>query len=367
VTPLRLLETMVSLSLHVTLIVAATGFLSRRACRSEPARDALWCGCLAALLLVTLGDLGSPHLRLLPVPAAMLGPAARLIIEPLATAGSWLVAIWMAGVAFVLGRLIVGFVRGVRLVKRTTVIPSSQLPEPWGRLPVTGVPVEAPHERQSARFLSTQEMVSPFCWQLQRATIVLPEVVLAFPADQIAAVIRHELAHLRFRHPLWLFVQRLVEALLWFHPAVRRAARQASQTREFACDASAAATPEAAASLLRALLRLSGLSCRRPRSYLASAATGDIAGILSVRAHKLAGHDRAPPVQVRRSFWGLIPIGLAMAMMPLVWITIDVAASARSAWSPWPSWSAQALQGLGIRARDYEIDAHRLRPHRHDS
>jgi len=367
VTLLRLLETILSLSLQVTLIVAATSYAARRACRSEAGRDGLWCGCLAAVLLVALGDLGLPHLRLLPVPAASLEPAAGLAIEQLATAGSWLPGLWIAGVIFVLGRLVVGFVRGVRLLKRTAIISSSQLPEPWGRLPVAGVAAESSHNLRVIRFLSTKELVSPFCWQLQQATIVLPEVVLSFPADEIAAVIRHEIAHVRFLHPLWLFVQRLVEALLWFHPAARWAARQAGQTREFACDASAAATPEAAASLLRALLHLTRLSCPQPRSYLASPATGDVAGILSERAHKLGGDNRQAAVEVRRSRWGLMPVGLAVAVMLLVWIPVDVAASTRSAWSPWPAWSAHALQAVGIRARDYEIDSHRLRPHRHAS
>ena len=49
----------------------------------------------------------------------------------------------------------------------------------------------------------------------------------------------HELAHLR-RGDLWLgWVPALAEALLFFHPLVRRAAREYALAREEACDAEA--------------------------------------------------------------------------------------------------------------------------------
>ncbi len=364
-TLLRLLETFLSLSLQVAIIVVATEYFARRACRYEQDRDGLWSGCLVAVLFLALGDLMLPHLRLMPVVAATLDPKSSQVFEKLATFVGWLAAFWLAGVLFHLGRLVAGLSHGARLLRRTTAISLDRLPDPWGRLPLQGAAEPTPRSRRAIRFVSTAELVSPYCWQLQRATIVLPEFVLSFPADEIAAVIRHELAHLQLLHPLWLFVQRLVEALLWFHPAARWATRRASQTREFACDASAGATPAAAASLLRALLRLSRCACRKPRFYMASLATGEVAGMLSQRAHRLAGAGRTITAKDRRSRWAMIPMGLAVAAMLLVWVPVDVAASTRSVWSPWPAWSAQALQAVGIRVRDYEIDAHRLRPHQH--
>ena len=100
------------------------------------------------------------------------------------------------------------------------------------------------------------------------------------------------------------------------------------------------------------------------RNSLASAATG---GLLAQRATRL-GAPRSVHDADRRYFLSLLaPVAFAAVTMVAVWIPVDISASARSLWSPWPAWSAQALQAVGIRARDYEIDAHRLHAHRHDS
>ena len=69
----------------------------------------------------------------------------------------------------------------------------------------------------------------------------------------------------------------------------------------------------------------------------------------------------------RQTNLAFVPAVIAIAAMLLLWIPVDVAASTRSAWSPWPTWSARVLQAVGVAARDYEIDGHRLRPHDHGS
>ena len=116
---------------------------------------------------------------------------------------------------------------------------------------------------------------------------------------------------------------------------------------------------------LRALLRLTQLACREPRSALASPAVSGQAGILSRRAQKLGSSEQSGAIEAGRSMWAPAPAALALAAMLLIWIPIDVAASARSVWAPWPAWSAHAVQAIGIPARDYEIDAHRLKAYEH--
>ena len=196
--------------------------------------------------------------------AAWLAPSVGMVIEGQASISGWLFGLWIAGTILMLGQIAASFFRTTRMLRSSVPVSPERLPEPWGRRSTTGTAIEQSVPNSDAiRFLSTEAAVSPFCWQLHRPTIVLPEIVLSFAADEIAAVIRHERAHLRFGHPLWLFVERLVEAVLWFHPLVRWAGRQANRTREFACDAHAATSPEAAASLLRSLLRLAQINCWR--------------------------------------------------------------------------------------------------------
>ena len=270
-TTLRVLETLLSLSLQAALVVTATAVLARRGCRSDRGCDRLWTACFLAILLLCIGDFCLPHVRLLPVTAAWIAPSLAVAIERHTNSSGWLCALWLGGTIVMLGQLAVSFFRTAGMLRRSVPVPPRRLPEPWGRKSTAGRPADPPvSDSVAIRFLSTEATVSPFCWQLHCPTIVLPETVLSFTVDEIAAVIRHERAHLRFGHPLWLFVERLVEALLWFHPLVRWAGREASRTREFACDADAAPSPEAAASLLRSLLRLARINCcARARAWQA--------------------------------------------------------------------------------------------------
>ena len=107
-TPLCVLEIVCSLSLQVTIIVVTTGWLARYVCRSDRGRDQLWAGGLLAILLVCLGDLCLPHLRLLPVPATLIDPALGLVIAQCGLRRRLARRAMAAGALFMLGRLVVG-------------------------------------------------------------------------------------------------------------------------------------------------------------------------------------------------------------------------------------------------------------------
>ena len=65
--------------------------------------------------------------------------------------------------------------------------------------------------------------------------------VTEMPAEALEAVIAHELAHVR-RLDLWVnLLQRVVETLFFYHPAVWWISRQLRQEREMCCDEMAVA------------------------------------------------------------------------------------------------------------------------------
>ncbi len=107
----------------------------------------------------------------------------------------------------------------------------------------------------SVRIVTSESCATPFCWQLYRPVIVMPESVSEIPDDELRAVIRHELAHLRSRHPMMLFLQRLVEIGFWFHPLVWRASRAAAKQRELSADRKANSSRVDVAAFLRSLMR----------------------------------------------------------------------------------------------------------------
>jgi uncharacterized protein (TIGR03435 family) len=72
---------------------------------------------------------------------------------------------------------------------------------------------------------------------LRRPLILLPDGIEAYlTADQFAAVIAHEVCHVRRRDNLTAAIHMLVEALFWFHPVVWWIGARMVATREQACD-----------------------------------------------------------------------------------------------------------------------------------
>jgi uncharacterized protein (TIGR03435 family) len=72
---------------------------------------------------------------------------------------------------------------------------------------------------------------------LRRPLILLPEGIESYlTADQLAAVLAHEVCHVRRRDNLTAVMHMLVEAVFWFHPLVWWIGARLIATRERACD-----------------------------------------------------------------------------------------------------------------------------------
>jgi beta-lactamase regulating signal transducer with metallopeptidase domain len=73
------------------------------------------------------------------------------------------------------------------------------------------------------------------CWP--RPRVLLPaQLIPRLESDQLADVLRHELAHVQSRDYLWSRVTALSCRILFFHPAIWLAYRKLRQEMEFACD-----------------------------------------------------------------------------------------------------------------------------------
>lgn len=84
-------------------------------------------------------------------------------------------------------------------------------------------------------------LVTPFTAYVLRPVIWLPLGLLTrLPADQLDALLAHELAHVRRLDWIWNLAQHWVESVLFYHPAVWWLSRCVREQRELACDALAA-------------------------------------------------------------------------------------------------------------------------------
>lgn len=113
--------------------------------------------------------------------------------------------------------------------------------------------------------------------------ILLPVGALAgLPPQQLEAIIAHELAHIRRHDYLVNLLQAVIEALLFYHPAVWWVSRQIRQEREHCCDDLAVAVSGDLMTYARALLEMEQLRAAAPQ--LAVAAYG---GLLMNRIQRL--------------------------------------------------------------------------------
>lgn len=346
-----LFEALLAVTLQVSVLLALAAWLERST--SPARRDRLWhiAHCLVLVLFTQAVVL--PHLRWNTLPN-LVEPAA---LPAWQDAWSWTanqcLGIFAVGAAIHLVITAVAAIRSWRGLRAATVLPELTR-ELQQQFP------ESVFARRRGAVRRALGRTGAHCWRWQQPVIVLSGRALELPEEARRMILRHELAHLEAGHPLHVFVQRLVQTLFWFHPLVWWTSRRADLAREVHCDAPLSEAD--AMTYLEALLALSQ-PCRGepllPPSALAFAREGSL---LQQRLAALSRRDPAPQF----SRWSAPALMLAAVLLAaLLWPPLNPQASARTRWSPWPAWSAAALQNLGVPARDFEVDSHRLREHHH--
>ena len=139
----------------------------------------------------------------------------------------------------------------------------------------------------------------PIVLGILKPVILLPPAILCgLDPQQLAAILSHEMAHIRRYDMLVNLMQRIVEAFLFFHPATWWISRSISIERENCCDDMAVADC-GHLEFARALLAMAEL-CARSRGLKvapqleALAADGGSSSQLSNRIHRLLGEVETP-------------------------------------------------------------------------
>lgn len=365
-------ELLVSLTIQCTLLLCVTRFLVKRTRTSEAADD-LWSFCHLMILLLSLAGVLLPHARLFRG-ASLLSLCHKATALPVPQS-LWMVLFWIW--IAVAGTLAVNLLRSLieisLLLRSAQDLPRSAFAEDRGNGKARGNLAEELQDLE-VRVVTSESCTTPFCWQLHRPVIVLPECLSAFPADELRAIVRHELAHLKARHPLRLFLQRLVEIGFWFHPLVWQTSRDAAMQRELSADCLANGTHAEAASFLRSLMRLSEPAFRRaPVLPIGLNLISGGASMIQQRVEQLLAIDWTLPRRCDSVFLPGVTIRSIVCLLITgmlatgIWIPLNSHASGRTLFSPWPLPTATLLHEAGIEVRDYELDSHRIMEHRYDT
>lgn len=344
-----LFESLLAVSFQVAVLLLATAWFERRTATHR--RDRLWHVAHTLALIVILQSLLLPHLRWTSLPRWVSADALNSWQQAWGTLARPVVWCVLAGIA-----IRVAFVVWASLRSRRNLDNALELPEP-----TCALRAEFPHSvfaRRNGVVRLANGRVGSHCWHWQRPVIVLSRRALELSPECQRMILRHELAHLQAGHPLHVFVERCVGALLWFHPMVWWSSRRAELAREVHCDAPLNAAD--AATYLSALLALTQPSCDDAPTARAALAFSRDRSLLQERLAALSA--RVIPSRLSRVAAPALVVATILLGM-LAWPPVNPQASARSRWSPWPTWTASALQCVGVSARDYETDAHRLRRH----
>jgi uncharacterized protein (TIGR03435 family) len=318
----RLGSTLIHFLWQGVAIAAVYAAARRRAGRSVPnVRYLLGCAALAAMTaapLVTWWVLGPSAAGVATTsPAGPLSATASGAVRSLPAAFpgggvsaaaapflSWVVALWLAGAIALWVRLIGGWFLAAQLrARRVRPAPAAwqqTLDRLKARMRVSG-PV---------RLLQSSLVQAPAVVGWLRPVVLAPMGALAaLPAEQMEALLLHELAHIRRYDYLVNILQSAVEAVLFYHPAVWWVSGQMRAERELCCDDDAVSVSGDAVVYARALAELASL-CQP----VVMAANG---GSLAHRISRLLGQPRSAPRTLSGTgimAAGVLPVIAAVAL-----------------------------------------------------
>jgi beta-lactamase regulating signal transducer with metallopeptidase domain/WD40 repeat protein len=157
--------------------------------------------------------------------------SSRWNSETLVAFSPWIAVLYLTGVGLVLARLLRGVWGGYRLRKLAQLVDDPKLLEmvrqQASRLGLIVAPRVAWCERISVPVVVG--VLSPM--------ILLPAAVVGgLTPGQLQALLLHELSHIRRFDPIVNLLQRVIEAILFFHPAIWFVSRRVSIERELAAD-----------------------------------------------------------------------------------------------------------------------------------
>ncbi|MFK7767412.1 MAG: M56 family metallopeptidase [Mariniblastus sp.] len=222
-----------------------------------------------------------------PEPAGVAAPdlaATSASLNETVAKLSPLIAIgYLCGMVLMMFRLML-MVVGCRRIKNEAftdqnTILSNRLTEVADRL---GIRIPA--------FRLTARVSSPMVVGLLKPMLLMPaSLISGMTMAELDAVLIHELAHLKRHDHFVVILQRVAEAIFFFHPAVWYFSRGLSQTRELCCDDIVLAQGTQPLDYARGLCHVAEFSQNKKAPEIALAASGESPSELLGRVRRVLG------------------------------------------------------------------------------
>jgi D-alanyl-D-alanine endopeptidase (penicillin-binding protein 7) len=256
-------------------------------------RYLVWLTALAALVVVPVSTAFAPQDAYDAVPAVLVTASAAtsaVVTRAADSASSWLLLPWVLGVLFFVSRLSVSGIRINAMLRAS----------------------------RSASFFGTDVRISdrmsvPIAAGLLRPVVVLPGgMVETLPVADLRSLIEHERAHIARGDVLTNFLQRLIEAALFFNPWVYLIGRELVKEREAACD-DRAVLATGAAETYAASLAAVAIARRERNLLLTPSALGSKRSLLARVARLLSEKETV----VKANYLPAAACAIAFALLTL--------------------------------------------------
>lgn len=319
------------------LAAGLTSLLTIIPARAARLRYALATAALALMLALPVAT----ALRLYGASDGVISPRTFMTLTSRIRSGveptlPWIVGLWLVGVLVLSAQLASGWRTTRRLATTGTRVVPAAWQSAFDRL-AAQLRVSRP-----VRLVASALVQVPAVIGWWRPVILIPVSVLTgggLTPQQLDALLVHELAHVRRHDYLVNLLQTVIEALLFYHPAVWWVSSRVREEREHCCDDLAVAACGDARFYATALLTMEQL---RAPPMLAVAVSG---GSLVGRVRRLLARPAAARETFPRWMAGVLAAGLVVAVM---------LGGRRERHRPLPT-SADSLIALATASHDPEV------------
>ncbi len=254
-----------------------------------------------------------------PIPVRLSSPQAFLTgrgisIALLQSCVPYLPWLWIIGTPATFALLALGIV-GTRRLRRAS--------RPLNDGPITALSQSLASSLKITRRVTIavcDRVATPVLVGIVRPIILLPPAALTgWSPEEIEMVLLHELAHVRRWDNLINLLQRIIESLLFFHPAVWLVSNWVRREREACCDAVVVARTERPLAYAELLV---ALAAEVPRSVLfhPAASSAMAAGSLRARIRRILQLEDDPMLISGKSFTLMLAALLTAAALAVLYL-----------------------------------------------